>query len=171
MKTPVIICLISLLALMHFSLISIKAFRTPLGWEEWLADQPHLAELVERYTEVTVMQADYSFFSPDVAADLKVLAMVQDSAGRHTVDPFDVANPEVKTRFLCSVLCFQNVPEVQELIARSWAARVYEKFPAAQSVSVRGLVYHLPTMREYRQGNRPYYQRMFEITFSTSQGR
>ena len=162
---------IALLAVVHLSLISAKAFRNLFGWDPWLARHPRIEYFVEYYSQLTVMQADYSFFSPNVASDLKVEVAVEDSSGRHVVNPFRIANTAVNTRFQCSIIGFQSIPAAQELIARSWAARVYEKYPTARSVSVRGSTYHLPTLREYREGKRPYYEKVFEISFSTSQGR
>lgn len=162
---------IALLATLHLSLISVKAFRNVFGWDQWLNQHPRVSQVVEYYSQATVMQADYSFFSPNVASDLKVEVAVEDSSGYHVVNPFRISNTAVNTRFQCSVIGFQSIPAAQELIARSWAARVYEKYPTARSVSVKGSMYHLPTLREYREGKRPYYEKVFEISFSTSQGR
>ena len=162
---------IVLLATLHLSLVSVKAFRNIFGWDQWLTEHPRVGQLVEYYSQVTVMQADYSFFSPNVASDLRVEVTVEDSSGVHLVNPFRISNTAVNTRFQCSVIGFQSIPAAQELTARSWAARVYEQYPTARSVSVTGSMYHLPTLREYREGQRAYYEKVFEISFSTSQGR
>lgn len=169
MKVKVYI--IAVLAVIHFGLISVKAFRNQFEWSEWLAKHETLSKIVEYYSQVTVMQADYSFFSPNIASDLKIDVIIEDEEGKHPVDLFEVSNPEVNTRFQCSIIGFQNVSVAQELIARSWAARAYEKYPSAKFIAVRGSTYHLPTQKEYCAGKRPFYERMFEITFSTSQGR
>ncbi|MBT1705308.1 hypothetical protein [Chryseosolibacter indicus] len=169
MKIKIYIILI--LACVHFGLISVKAFRNQFAWAEWLAKHETLSKVVEYYSQVTVMQADYSFFSPNIASDLKIEVIVEDENGKHPVNLFDVSNPEVNTRFQCSIIGFQNVSIAQELIARSWAARAYEKYPSAKFIGVRGATYQLPTQREYSSGKLPSYKRMFEITFSTSHGR
>ncbi len=143
---------IVLLATLHLSLVSVKAFRNLLGWDQWLTQHPRVAQVVEYYSQVTVMQADYSFFSPNVASDLKVEVTVEDSQGQHVINPFRISNTAVNTRFQCSIIGFQSIPAAQELIARSWAARAYEKYPTARSVSVKGSMYYLPTLREYQRG-------------------
>jgi hypothetical protein len=165
------IYIIMFFAVVHFSIISIKAFRNQFNWKDWLSNNEIVSKVVEYYSQVTVMQADYSFFSPNVASDLKIEVFIEDEKGRYPINLFEVSNPEVNTRFQCSIIGFQNVSVAQELIARSWAARAYEKYPAARFISVKGSSYHLPTLSQYRLGKRPYYERMFEITFSTSQGR
>lgn len=163
--------IITSLAIIHLSIISIKAFRNELGWSKWLANQKVISKIVEYYSQVTVMQADYSFFSPNIASDLKIEVMIEDENGKYPVNLFKVSNPEVNTRFQCSIIGFQNVSIAQELIMRSWAARAYEKYPSAKFITVKGSAYHLPNQADYRAGKRPYYERMFEVTFSTSRGR
>jgi hypothetical protein len=162
---------IAALAVLHLSIISIKAFRNELGWSKWLADNKVISKIVEYYSQVTVMQADYSFFSPNIASDLSIEVMIEDENGKHPVNLFEVSNPEVNTRFQCSIIGFQNVSIAQELIMRSWAARAYEKYPSAKFITVKGSAYHLPKQSEYNTGKRPFYERMFEVTFSTSRGR
>jgi hypothetical protein len=163
--------IIMLLAIVHLSIISVKAFRNQFGWSTWLTEHKSISKIIEYYSQVTVMQADYSFFSPNIASDLKIEVMIEDENGKYPVNLFEVSNPEVNTRFQCSIIGFQNVSIAQELIARSWAARAYEQYPSAKFISVKGSAYHLPKQEEYRSGKRPYYERMFEITFSTSHGR
>lgn len=163
--------IIASLAVIHLSIISMKAFRNELGWNKWLTDHKVISKIVEYYSQVTVMQADYSFFSPNIASDLKIEVTIEDETGKHPINLFEVSNPEVNTRFQCSIIGFQNVSIAQELIMRSWAARAYEKYPSAKFITVKGSAYHLPTQTEYVAGKQPYYERMFEVTFSTSQGR
>lgn len=158
-------------AIIHLSIISLKAFRNELGWSKWLTNHEIISKFIEYYSQVTVMQADYSFFSPNIASDLKIEVLIEDEKEKYPVNLFKVSNPEVNTRFQCSIIGFQNVSIAQELIMRSWAARAYEKYPHAKFITVKGSAFHLPTQTAYTAGKRPYYERMFEVTFSTSKGR
>lgn len=169
MKTKIFILLVS--SIVHFTLISTKAFKNHFHYSEWLAEHELISKIVEYYTQTTVMQADYSFFSPNISSDLKIEAIVEDSKDTLNINPFRIPNTAISTRFQCSVVGFQNVRVAQGLIARSWAARVYEQFPGAKKISIRGSRYNLPDMQAYQQGERPSYERMFEITFNTSRGR
>ena len=77
---------------------------------------------------------------------------------------------EIKVRFHSQLLGFRQVDNsAQDLIARSWAARVYDQFPTARYINLTGYDYHLPRQWEWAAGKRPTKERFFEIQFQTAE--
>lgn len=154
----------------HLGMITTKMFRDAEPFKTILETIPPLRTIAEVYTQATVMQADYSFFSPNIAPDTILDITVTDTLGQVHKPNFRLPNNEIKVRFHSQLLGFRQVDNsAQDLIARSWAARVYDQFPTARYINLTGYDYHLPRQWEWAAGKRPTKERFFEIQFQTAE--
>ena len=158
-------------ALLLLLLISIKAFGNVHRGTRWLPVPHWLMAVVENVTEVTVLQADYGFFSPDIAPDTRIEVKVVSAGGRIETVPLDLPNSEIGLRFHTSITAFTSFQTYRELVARSLAANVYNARPDAGFIIVSAFRYLLPTREEYRSGTRPSEECFFQAKFTTSLGR
>ena len=159
-------------SLLLLGLVSLKAFGN-LGRERpWIGRFPWLAAVVETITQLTVLQADYGFFSPNIASDTRVeITVSRPGGGEFRAVPAVFANREVKLRFHTSTAAFKAFGAYREVLARSLAAKVYTTHPDAAFIVVTAYDYRLPTMAAFRQGQRPTEEAFFRASFSTSHGR
>lgn len=153
---------------LHFLLILSKSFR------EYAYIKPVLERFTafriasEYYTQMTVLQADYSFFSPDIAPDYDVLIDVKNTKGSHQNASFDFANTEVEKRFHTCVLALQHLPDsLQDIVVKSWAARTLDTYPDAHTIKVSIEKSKVPCMSEFAAGKRKDSEKILEVVFET----
>jgi hypothetical protein len=56
--------------------------------------------------------------------------------------------------------------EVRDVAASSLAGRLWADFPDAEEIVVHVQVYELPTLRRYRNGDRPRWLTIYEAAFA-----
>jgi hypothetical protein len=127
--------------------------------------------LLQAYTQFTGAQYGYGFFAPGVISEMRVSFEVDQGPGGLVVhEGFTHANAEAKLRQGSMVLMFSSEEE-QDILARSWAAAMFGRYPSARSVSVVVKTFDPPKMEEYRSGVRPvwkeYYRALLEHHPST----
>ena len=153
---------------LHFLLIMCKSFREYAFLKPVLEKIPTLRIASEYYTQMTVLQADYSFFSPDIAPDYDVVIDVKDTQGNDINASFQFANTEVEKRFHTCVLALQHLPDsLQDIVVKSWAARTYDTYPTAHEIKVRIEKSKVPCMREFAAGKRKEPEKILEVVFET----
>ena len=153
---------------LHFIMILGKSFREYAYIKPVLEHLPALRIASEYYTQMTVLQADYSFFSPDIAPDYDVAIDVKNTQGQNIDASFDFANTEVEKRFHTCVLALQHLPDsLQDIVVKSWAARTLDTYPNAQEIKVRIERSKVPCMQEFAAGKRKEPEKILEIVFET----
>jgi hypothetical protein len=154
----------------HFSMICIKSFREYSAMkviESWINP---LRNVSEYYTEMAVLQADYSFFSPNISPDFLVSIKVQDLKGRCKDASFKFSNTEVEKRFHTCVLALSNLPpDLQDIMVKSWAARTLDLHPDAAQITVKIERNKIPEMSKFAQGKRNKPEKMLEVVFQTAE--
>lgn len=110
---------------------------------------------VKLYTIYTALHADYSFFAPEVGSSHELQIEFTDKTDASYEIQLSPSNREVNVRFSCMLLIFTRDRVFQELIARSIAATAYKQCPSATSITVSVYRYNLPTIAEYRSGQKP----------------
>jgi hypothetical protein len=151
---------------LHFSLIGIKAFRESPWLNHVLKQQKKILLASEAYTQFSVMQADYSFFSPNISPDYFVKMKYQDTAGRWADASFDLPNKEVEKRFHSCLLGIQQMPnELTDIVIKSWAARILDQHPDAVNINIRVFASKLPKMQEFRARGRNPQELVADLTF------
>jgi hypothetical protein len=163
--------LVLALAAIHFALIGLKAFGNLKRGTSFLRDLPRLSFVVENVTEVAVLQADYGFFSPNVASGNRIKIQAVSTAGDSTDVALRLPSNEIGLRFHTSMTVFRAIKMYRELVARSLAAKAYVVQPDAALVVVSAYDQVLPTRAEYRAARRPEQKLFFQAVFSTSRGR
>jgi hypothetical protein len=158
-------------SLLLLGLVSVKAFGNLGRKNPLLGRFPWLASVVEPITQITVLQADYGFFSPNIASDTRVEVTVALPGSDFKPVPPVFPNREVKLRFHTSTAAFKAFGAYREILARSMAAKVYTTHPDAAFIVVTAYDYRLPSMAAFRQGQRPSEEVFFRASFSTSNGR
>src|SRR5262249_50739225 len=108
----------------------------------------------------------YGFFAPGVASQFRATFTLSDGAGRGWTDTLEgEPNPEVTLRIRSIVGLFAE-GGLGPALAASWAAKLFGRHPDARHLLVRVEAYDLPTMAEYRDGERPRWQPIYEATFA-----
>ena len=112
------------------------------------------------------MQADYSFFSPNISPDYFVKMTYQDSSGRWRDASFTLPNKEVEKRFHSCLLGIQQMPnELVDIVIKSWAARILDQHPDAVNINVRVFASKLPKMKVYCSKGRNPQELVTDLTF------
>lgn len=153
---------------LHFLFILSKSLREYSLIKPVLDRLPAFRTVSEYYTQLAVLQADYSFFSPNISPDFDVWIEVKDTNGLKKNASFNFANTEVEKRFHTSVLALQHLPDsLQDIVVKSWAARTLDDNPDAQTITVRIEKSKIPNMTAYAGGKRKEAQKILELVFET----
>jgi len=156
------ICIMTL----HFALISVKAFREYPLLNKALKQEAHILQASEAYTQFSVMQADYSFFSPNISPDYFVKMTYQDTAGHWLDASFHLPNKEVEKRFHSCLLGIQQMPnELTDIVIKSWAARILDQHPDAVNINVKVFASKLPMMKDFCLKGRNPQELVADLTF------
>jgi hypothetical protein len=112
-------------------------------------------QAVDVYGEYSGSNNGYGFFAPSVGAqwDAHFSCYAAEGSGWED-DAVMPGNREVQLR-VSTMLSMFGDDKLQEMLAASWAAREFSRYPDAVLVNVHVRVYVLPTMAEYRNGARP----------------
>lgn len=126
-------------------------------------------DLVEWYGKITGASASYSFFSPDIPREIVFQFKVYNrdkSTFETTLQK--TANNEVNAR-VGNILrtipkSFENKKVVRSLAA-SVTASMFQIYPDAEKIEIKGVLFMLPTMEEYRLGERTKFKKIYSATF------
>lgn len=155
-------------AALHLFFICQKSLREYGGFRQLNERMPRLVLASEYYTQLTVMQADYSFFSPDIAPDYLLSVTMQRPDGRWVDTTVPVPNNEIQKRLHSCLLGIQLIPaELQQIIVKSWAARVLDQHPEARFIRVAVRRQKQPCLADYRRGLRIHSELVLDVLFDT----
>lgn len=141
------------------------------GAGDWLPDRSGgpPAWLVEWYATMSGAGSGYGFFAPAVGARYRARFVLRDVRGSTWTDTFDQSNsPEARLRLAGSAdRAFASGEAEQsaarrERLVKSWAAVMFSRHPGAASLTVIVEAYDVPTMAQYRSGQRPSWQVEYE---------
>lgn len=107
----------------------------------------------------------YTFFAPSVASEWRTTFTVCD-AGSHCTD-VEPERPNAEGEVLLTTIdALYAEPEVRDLLAASWAAVAFGRYPAARTVVVKGSVFDVPPMSAWRGGRRAQWRNIYGYAFS-----
>jgi hypothetical protein len=109
---------------------------------------------VSLYGHLTGSSNSYGFFAPNVANQLITTVTAEDVRGDRRVMQFGGGGTETDRRVSTMMMVFANA-KCPQMHGLSLAAYTLGKNPAARTVIVGICQRRLPTMAEYRQGERP----------------
>lgn len=155
-------------AALHLFFICQKSLRDYPPFSGLVARLPRLALAGEYYTQLAVMQADYSFFSPNIAPDFYLTISLERPDGRWVATPMPVPNAEVQKRLHSCLLGIQRLPaDLEQIIVKSWAARVLDDHPEARRIRVVVSQQKPPSLAAYAQGQRMRPAVVLDVLFDT----
>lgn len=131
------------------------------------------------YSAASGADNGYGFFAPGVGAQVRTRFVLADKHGQTWTEDLQLGGTtEANLRFTGISNLLPSMPEQARFaILRSMAGTMLGKYPNAESVTVQIDLYGFdrsetesdyPTMKEYRDGVRPQWLPMSEITFTRS---
>ena len=132
------------------------------SWATWLLGV---------YTRATIHDSNYSFFSPNVDSERRIEFEIEDTDGTAIPVRLPQETWESQNRLLGSRRTMDPDTEVDELIARSLAAKVLQAYPGAARITVRLRAHDPPSMKDSLAGKSGTEQLLFSVTYTTSVGR
>lgn len=151
--------LVVVLAAAHLLL----ATSSMLGLRQFIPERGP-AKLVHIYAQWTGAGSRFNFFAPSINPSMRVGFDVTRGSGEVLQDDLQSSNDSMNTRAYCMLLRF-GVKKLQDDLARSWAATMFGRHPDAHRVSVSMSALRMPTMGQYRAGERPEWQELYRADF------
>lgn len=124
----------------------------PWGW-------PVVGRPLTYYGSLTGVSSGYSFFAPSVRAAPDATFTLVDGAGRRWVDTLQTRvtrEADIRVQDLIDVINKRRTGDaLKRRVAASWAAEMFARHPAAESVVIDVGHRALPTMAALREGAAP----------------
>jgi hypothetical protein len=124
-------------------------------------------QVITQYGALSGTDSSYGFFAPSVGTQLRVKFELTDAEGKKSEDILTTgASHEADLRIGDMVAMFWMAEQdLQRAMAACWAGRILARHPDADCVVVHLDAYDLPTMAEYREGQRPDWSPYYEAEF------
>lgn len=130
------------------------------------AEDTPAGELIHEYGFVSGADAGFAFFAPSVASLARVTLTLRDAQGHEW--PEDVFGDEGVWGLRSSAL-FDSLAELSDRLLRgvtaSWAGTAFGRHPEAVEVVVDVEMEALPSMEEWRDGQRSTWLHVYSATF------
>ena len=110
----------------------------------------------------------FSFFAPNVAPPMRVVCEVVLDSGERVTDNLDFDNEALKIRAYAMSLRFNgnhSKDDTKDDMARAWAALMFGRHPDAHALTVRMERMRVPSMEQYRAGERPSWYETYRADF------
>jgi hypothetical protein len=118
------------------------------------------------YGALSGSDSGFGFFAPGVASALRATFTMTDDEGRTWTDVLEHGNNREARLRLGTVVSNFAEESMRRDVAASCAATPFGRHPTARQVVVRVEVYELPPMDAYRDGARPEWVPVYEVTVS-----
>jgi hypothetical protein len=120
---------------------------------------------LDLYMEYTGANYRFTFFAPSVGPQIRARLLRSGPQGTEEVQLL-TNSAEVNTRINAMLTSSVKIPELQDVMARSWAALVSSSETTASNVTVIVESYQLPSMAEYRAGRRGVWEETYRGEFA-----
>jgi hypothetical protein len=139
-----------------------------------------LGRAARTYGAYSGSDSSYGFFAPSVGPQIRATFTLSDDSGRTWTDTLESrSNREVELRIGGIVALFCSTDE-RDALAASLAATMFGRHPEARFVTVQAEsygttgtaatsqedLYQLPSMANYRAGERPMWRVLYQATFT-----
>lgn len=125
--------------------------------------------LLRLYGSASGASGSYSFFAPGVGSQLRLQLAVVDAAGRTSEEVLVTGvsrEAELRVSNIVGGLWSDLVDrDMQRAVAASLAGTVFGRRPDADTVSVAFESFDLPTMEQYKEGQRGEWQSHYQAKF------
>lgn len=153
------------LVLLH--LMTVAAFL----WAGFPGDSSgRLSDALRTYNNLSGSFRDYTYFAPAVGDNYKAAFILEDARGQSRLINFISDNREVDLRFQCIITVGMRREVLRDVFSQSWAALLFGSNPNAQKVTVMARRASVPTMADYRRGQRPSWVTVYAGEFARREG-
>jgi len=129
-----------------------------------------LSEALRTYNNLSGSFRDYTYFAPAVGDNYKVAFILEDARGQSRLINFISDNREVDFRYQCIMTVGMRRETLRDVFSQSWAALLFGSHPDAQKVTVMARRVHVPSMADYRRGQRPSWVTVYAGEFARREG-
>jgi hypothetical protein len=144
----------------HLGLVGAGALQVLPRGQGWAA------RAVSEYAALSGAEGFYTFFAPGVDTQLRPMFDVTASSGEVITDTLKgTVNSEVDLR-VANLIGLSWSEDFRRALMASWAGAMFARHPGAARVEARVEFYELPSMEEYRAGQRPAWRLFQRATFS-----
>ncbi len=135
-----------------------------------LTESNPLRQVVTTYTDCSGIEAGYSYFAPSVPPNGKLSFEIRYPDGRTEYDLPPVGGAAAGYRIATLLDRLQNIHYVRlrEAILQTLAAAAGREHPRAETIRARFAVANLPSIAEYRAGQRASYRTLYAYDFRLS---
>jgi len=120
--------------------------------------------LLATYGDYSGANNGYGFFAPSVAPEWRTTFVVCTSEKLCIDVDHHPPNAEAEA-LLTTIDSMYTEPDVRDLLAASWAAVEFGRFPDAHAVIVKSSVFDVPSMAAYRAGQRAEWRNIYGYAF------
>lgn len=121
------------------------------------------------YGQITGAASNVKFFSPNIGSQLDIQFRGLVDGKEKVSGGLLTGNREADLRIMKMTSFYSNPSlgkrERRSLVA-SWAGKVFSQHPSMDQVEIIVRLQNLPSMKEYRQGQRPTWQDLYKATFN-----
>lgn len=126
---------------------------------------PAVQNAVEAYSRLTGANTGYGFFSPNVPSEIAIFFEFKNPDGQVLVQPPILHSKYGMKRFTASLATLRSMENLRPIITRTWAVRMLEQFPNSNDVTVHVGTVHLPSMIDYKKGDRQKFIENYSYQF------
>ncbi len=160
--------IIAFFIIAHFSLIVFSLIDPKFSGNQGLW------KALRFYGKWTGATASYSFFSPEIPREIVFSFTIHFADGTTKETTLqETANNEVNARVGNILRLFAKNFKKKEIIrslAASITASMFEAYPNAEKIEIRGSLHKFPSMAAYREGERATFLPVYQATFRRGRG-
>jgi hypothetical protein len=123
-----------------------------------------LQTILSVYGNYTGADGRYGFFAPHVSEQIVMTVIGREASGREYVEEHRGSGPEAELRLTTFLHGMVQIP-VYDTPAAAFSVEMFNRLPTVQSVTILLSRYEVPTMAQYRQGQRPTSIDIYRATF------
>lgn len=155
--------LVGTLIVAHFALITFVTFEPKVDGRHWYW------RAMKFYGKWSGATATYGFFSPEIPREIVFDFKITRADGSvQTTRLQDTTNNEVRARVGNILRLFAKnfkKKEILRSLAASITASMFEAYPDAERIEIRGQLHRFPSMEAFRGGERASFVPVYAATF------
>ena len=126
-----------------------------------------LLGVIDYYSLVTFANRNFGFFAPEVTPDWNIEVLTRTQSGQERRFDFPLRGREMEVKNYSMLGHFAEDNDTMDLFARSWAVYALNHDPDGVAVKINVTRNQIPSMDEYRRGERirptPFYRTTFQF--------
>ncbi len=139
-----------------------------------LQSLPVIGGLLHSYSALSGAGSRFGFFAPNVGGNLRATFDLVGPGDQQTSAALNGSSHESDLRIGNTVgILWEKISDekVRRSMAASWTAHILSKHPGVTKAVAKIEAYDLPTMENYRRGDRPLWRSFYTATFTLGAAR